>query len=165
MLRHHLETPIGTLIAIADDAGLRSLLFPGHRVPSAIETIPRSDRGFEALTEQLAEYFAGDRHHFELPLALRGTPFQLRAWDALRQIPYGQTRSYGEQAAMLGGPESAHTLARAVGLANNRNPISIIVPCHRVVGADGSLVGYGGGLPIKRYLLDLESAAQPLFTF
>lgn len=163
MRRHHLDSPIGELIALADEQGLRSLLFPGHRVPPSIEEIPRSEQGFEALTEQLGEYFDGDRCDFDLPLAPRGTEFQLRAWEALRQIPYGQTRSYGEQAAMLGGPEAGHTLARAVGLANNRNPISIIVPCHRVIGADGSLVGYGGGLESKRYLLDLESSAQPLF--
>jgi methylated-DNA-[protein]-cysteine S-methyltransferase len=163
MRRHHLETPIGGLVAIADEHGLRSLLYPGHRMPPSIEEIPRTEHGFEALSEQLAEYFAGQRREFDLPLAPRGTAFQLRAWEALRQIPYGETRSYGEQAAMLGGPEAGHTLARAVGLANNRNPISIIVPCHRVIGADGNLVGYGGGLPAKRYLLDLESAAQPLF--
>lgn len=163
MRRHYLESPIGELIALADEQGLRSLLFPGHRVPPEIEEIPLSEHGFEALTEQLSEYFDGERRDFDLPLAPRGTEFQLRAWEALRTIPYGQTRSYGEQAVMLGGPEAGHTLARAVGLANNRNPISIIVPCHRVIGADGSLVGYGGGLDAKRYLLDLESSAQPLF--
>lgn len=159
MRRHHLESPIGVLIALADDVGLRALLFPGHRVPASIEEIPRTGRGFEALAEQLDEYFDGGRRAFDLPLAPHGTEFQLRAWEALRQIPYGQTRSYGEQAGMLGEPG----LARAVGLANNRNPISIIVPCHRVIGADGSLVGYGGGLGTKRFLLDLESAARPLF--
>ncbi|WP_156251587.1 methylated-DNA--[protein]-cysteine S-methyltransferase [Pseudactinotalea terrae] len=163
MQRHHLQTPIGELVAIADGDGLRSLLFPGHRMPPSLEEIPLAARGFEALTEQLTEYFAGERRDFDLPLAPRGTDFQRRAWEALRRIPYGETRSYGEQAAMLGGPEAGYTLARAVGLANNRNPISIIVPCHRVIGADGSLVGYGGGLPTKRYLLDLESSATPLF--
>lgn len=159
MRRHHVESPIGELIALADDEGLRSLLFPGHRVPPSIAEIPLAEAGFERLTEQLSEYFDGDRHEFDLPIAPRGTAFQLRAWEALRAIGYGETRSYGEQAAMLGDP----TLARAVGLANNRNPISIVVPCHRVIGADGSLVGYGGGLATKRFLLDLESAAVPLF--
>lgn len=162
MQRHQLDSPIGMLIALADDAGLRALLFPGHRVPP-IEEIPLAQHGFEELAEQLSEYFARQRRTFDLPLAPRGTPFQLQAWEALRAIPYGETRSYGEQAAMLGGPEAGHTLARAVGLANNRNPISIIVPCHRVIGADGSLVGYGGGLETKRYLLDLESGEQTLF--
>jgi len=157
--RHHLDSPLGTLIALADDDGLRALLFPGHRVPTAVQEIPRGSEGFEAVVEQLEEYFAGDRQDFDLPIAPRGTEFQLRAWDALRAIPYGQTRSYGEQAAMLGD----RGLARAVGLANNRNPISIVVPCHRVIGADGSLVGYGGGLATKRFLLDLESADSTLF--
>lgn len=163
MRRHHIGTPIGTLIALADDEGLRALMFPGHRVPPSIEEIPRVAVGFEAVTEQLGEYFAGERREFDLPLAPRGSEFQLRAWQALRQIPYGETRSYGEQAAMLGGPAAGHTLARAVGLANNRNPISIVIPCHRVIGADGSLVGYGGGLETKRFLLDLESAGSTLF--
>lgn len=159
MRRHHLETPLGTLVALADDQGLRGLLYPGHRVPPSIEEIPRVAAGFEEVEEQLGQYFAGDRREFDLPLAPRGTGFQLRAWEALRQIPYGETRSYGEQAAMLGDPG----LTRAVGLANNRNPISIVVPCHRVIGADGSLVGYGGGLPTKRFLLDLEAAGTTLF--
>jgi len=157
--RHDLDSPVGPLIALADDEGLRSLMFPGHRVPPAVEKIPRSAAGFDALTEQLGEYFDGGRREFDLLLAPRGTDFQLRAWEALRRIPYGETRSYGEQAAMLGDP----TLARAVGLANNRNPISIIVPCHRVIGADGALVGYGGGLATKRLLLDLESQGSTLF--
>lgn len=159
MRRHHLDSPLGTLIALADDDGLRALLFPGHHVPPSVEEIPRASEGFEGLVTQLEEYFAGDRQDFDLPIAPRGTEFQLRAWDALRTIPYGQTRSYGEQAAMLGD----RGLARAVGLANNRNPISIVVPCHRVIGADGSLVGYGGGLATKRFLLDLESAGSTLF--
>lgn len=163
MRRHHLESPIGVIIALADDEGLRALLFPGHRPPADLEEIPRTTAGFEAVSAQLDEYSAGDRREFDLPLAPRGTEFQLRAWAALQEIPYGQTRSYGEQAAMLGGPAAAHTLARAVGLANNRNPISIVIPCHRVIGADGSLVGYGGGLDAKRYLLDLESQAGTLF--
>lgn len=163
MRRHHLDSPIGEMIALADGERLRALLFPRHRLPADIEEIPRTDAGFEAVAEQLEQYFDGDRREFDLPLAPRGTEFQLRAWDALRSIPYGQTRSYGEQAAMLGGPEAGHTLARAVGLANNRNPISIVIPCHRVVGADGSLVGYGGGLEAKRFLLDLESDERALF--
>jgi len=164
VLRRDLDSPIGGVVALADDEGLRALLFPGGPTSAAADEVPVGTAPvLDALAEQLAEYFAGERREFDLPLAPRGTPFQLRAWEALRTIPYGQTRSYGEQAAMLGGPDAGWTLARAVGLANNRNPISIVVPCHRVVGADGSLVGYGGGLEAKRFLLDLESDAQPLF--
>ena len=102
---------------------------------------------------QLGAYFAGELGRFELPLAARGTPFQQRVWKALSQIPYAQTRSYGEIAAALGTPKSV----RAVGAANGRNPIPIVVPCHRVIGADGSLTGYGGGLPLKKLLLELEA--------
>ena len=159
MRRHHLESPLGELVALADDDGLRALMYPGHRLPPSLMEIPLSSAGFEPLTEQLNEYLDGERRTFELTLAPRGTPFQLRAWEALLRIPYGETRSYGEQAAMLGDPG----LARAVGLANNRNPISIVVPCHRVIGSDGSLVGYGGGMAAKRFLLDLESAGTTLF--
>ncbi len=98
------------------------------------------------------EYFAGGRKDFDLPLCPRGTEFQKKVWSALREIPYGETRAYGEIAAAVGNPKAA----RAVGMANNRNPISVIVPCHRVIGSDGKLVGYGGGLDIKEFLLDLE---------
>ena len=108
-------------------------------------------------TRQLTEYFAGQRQTFTLPLAATGTPFQQRVWAALRAIPYGQTRSYGQIAAAVGNPKAC----RAVGMANNRNPIMIIVPCHRVIGADGSLVGYAGGVHIKEYLLRLEGILPP----
>lgn len=159
MRRHDLELPIGEAILLADDDGLRALLFPRGPTIGLAAEVPRASGGFEQVTEQLYEYFDGGRREFDIPLAPRGTAFQLRAWQALQQIPYGHTRSYGEQAAMLKDPH----LTRAVGLANNRNPISIIIPCHRVIGADDSLVGYGGGLEAKRFLLDLESAAPPLF--
>ncbi|HBT76686.1 MAG TPA: methylated-DNA--[protein]-cysteine methyltransferase [Planctomycetaceae bacterium] len=102
--------------------------------------------------EQLKEYLAGERTDFELPLAPAGTPFQMAVWSALRQVPYGATRSYGQIANAIGKP----TASRAVGGANNRNPIAIIVPCHRIIGADGSLTGYAGGMDLKRRLLDLE---------
>ena len=102
--------------------------------------------------KQMTEYFKGQRRHFDLPLEFAGTDFQKRVWDALLAIPYGETRSYGEIAAVAGNPKAC----RAVGMANNRNPIAVICPCHRVIGADGSLVGYGGGLPRKEYLLELE---------
>ena len=102
--------------------------------------------------EQLAEYFDGKRTKFDLPLALKGTEFQLSVWQALQTIPFGETRSYGDIAVQVGNPRAP----RAVGMANNRNPVAIIVPCHRVIGSDGSLTGYGGGLDVKHYLLDLE---------
>ena len=104
---------------------------------------------------QLTEYFAGARRAFDLPLAASGTPFQRRVWEALRRIPYGETISYGELARRIGKP----TASRAVGAANGRNPIAIVVPCHRVIGADGTLIGYGGGLPVKEALLALERRA------
>jgi len=102
---------------------------------------------------QLEEYFEGKRKNFDLPLVLNGTDFQNRVWEALRKIPYGKTRSYGELAAMTGNPKAS----RAVGMANNRNPIVIVIPCHRVIGSDGSLTGFGGGLELKQRLLELES--------
>ena len=102
--------------------------------------------------KQLREYFAGTRRVFDLPLSFEGTEFQQKVWAALLAIPYGETRTYGEIAAQAGNPKAA----RAAGMANNRNPIAIICPCHRVIGSDGSLVGFGGGLPVKKYLLDLE---------
>ena len=101
---------------------------------------------------QVKEYFAGKRKQFKLPLLMRGTEFQMAVWQALQEIPYGETRSYKDIAARIGRPKAV----RAVGMANNRNPISIIVPCHRVIGHDGSLTGYGGGLPLKQHLLELE---------
>lgn len=102
---------------------------------------------------QLGEYFRGERRVFSLPLALRGTPFQLRCWEALRAVPYGKTATYGDIARAAGSPKAF----RAAGMANNRNPVAIIVPCHRIIGADGSLTGYGGGLEIKAFLLALEA--------
>jgi methylated-DNA-[protein]-cysteine S-methyltransferase len=108
--------------------------------------------------EQLREYFAGERREFDLPLAPAGTEFQLACWSALAEIPYGDTRSYGQQADRIGKPDRA----RAVGAANGANPIAIILPCHRVIGADGSLVGFGGGLETKRRLLDLEAGILTL---
>jgi methylated-DNA-[protein]-cysteine S-methyltransferase len=115
----------------------------------------QQEEPFRLAITQLREYFAGTRRRFELALAPRGTPFQLSVWQLLRAIPYGQTVTYGEIARRLGRPEAA----RAVGLANGANPLPIVVPCHRVIGADGALTGFGGGLPIKRALLHLEGAA------
>jgi methylated-DNA-[protein]-cysteine S-methyltransferase len=163
------HTPIGNLALAGDDAGLRHLLFtaPGGMPPGRFDAgnVPPGwtlDPGFlPAARQQLAEYFAGARRVFDLPLAPAGTPFQQRVWRALLEIPYGRTVSYGELARAIGSPGAA----RAVGLANNRNPIAIVIPCHRVIGADGSLTGYGGGLHVKEHLLALEGArpaVQPM---
>ncbi len=112
-----------------------------------------TNRVLERAAQQLAEYFAGKRREFDLPLAPKGTGFQERAWRALLAIPYGETRTYGEQARAIGRPAAS----RAVGAANGKNPIAIIIPCHRVIGANGTLTGYGGGLPLKRWLLEHEA--------
>ncbi|WP_314174074.1 methylated-DNA--[protein]-cysteine S-methyltransferase [Streptomyces winkii] len=150
-------SPLGELTLVGDGAALAGVYFEGHlRGPSPDEIGPRDDGAFRQARQQLDEYFAGERRHFDLPLAPRGEPFQQRVWQLLRQIPYGETRSYGLLARELGDP----ALAQAVGAANGRNPLSVIVPCHRVVGADGALTGYAGGLERKRFLLELEGAAS-----
>jgi methylated-DNA-[protein]-cysteine S-methyltransferase len=151
-----IETAIGPLLAVADDAGLRRIHFPEKgraRRPDPGWT--RDPRPFARLREQLAEYFAGRRRTFSLDLAPAGTAFQRATWAALTRIPYGETISYGELARRVGRPNAS----RAVGAANGANPLPILVPCHRVIGADGSLTGFGGGLPVKRALLELEGAA------
>ncbi len=152
-----LPSPIGELTVVGDGASLTGLyLGPEHRWappigPDWVHT--GSDDGpFAETSRQLERYFDGRLREFALPLAPTGTPFQLRVWAALAALPYGATATYGELAASLGAPSAS----RAVGLANGRNPISIIVPCHRVIGANGNLTGYGGGLDRKRTLLDLE---------
>lgn len=153
------ESPIGPLTLIAGPDGLRGLHFPG-RGPAKPEAQPDAgDRTLAAATEQLDAYFAGELRRFELPLDLVGTVFQRRVWAELRQIPYGETTSYGVLARDLAdGRSSGFSDARAVGAAVGRTPVPIIVPCHRVIGADGSLTGYGGGLHRKRALLDFESS-------
>jgi methylated-DNA-[protein]-cysteine S-methyltransferase len=151
-----LETPIGPLLVAADDAGLRRIFFPSRGRAHAPERSWLRDRApFRELDRQLAEYFGGARRTFSLPLAPEGTAFQLATWKALREIPYGTTISYAELARRVGRPSAS----RAVGAANGANPLPIVVPCHRVIGADGSLTGFGGGLPVKRALLELEGAA------
>lgn len=147
------DSPCGPLTLVADDGVLTGLYMTQQRHRPGEETfgVP-DDSAFGAVTEQLSAYFAGDLTAFDLPLALRGTPFQQRVWAALRDIPYGETCSYGELAEVVGSPNAS----RAVGLANGKNPVGVIVPCHRVVGSTGSLTGYGGGLERKRYLLDFE---------
>ena len=146
-----LTTPIGELMLTADDDGaLTGVNLPNrHPDPAGWE---RDDALLGDARRPLTEYFAGERTTFDLPLRPEGAPFQLRVWDALLRIPYGETASYGDLARELGHP----TAARAVGAANGRNPIAIVVPCHRVIGANGSLTGYAGGLECKRALLDLE---------
>lgn len=148
-----LPSPIGMLRLVADEEGLREVWFDRGRHRKAPE--PHWQRDAAPLAEarkQLEEYFAGTRTQFDLPLRPRGTPFQCTVWWELARIPYGATISYGELAQRIGQPLAV----RAVGAANGRNPLPIILPCHRVIGADGSLTGFGGGLPTKRYLLSLE---------
>ena len=150
------DSPVGELLLIGDGERLRGLHFQQGRRPVKIGAgWRRAERPFAAIRGQLDEYFAGERSVFELPLGGAGTPFQRRVWAALAEIPYGETISYGELARRIGKPAAV----RAVGLANGRNPISIVVPCHRVIGADGALTGYGGGVERKRYLLELEAAS------
>lgn len=147
------ETPVGPLVARADASGICELLFArrGRRLREAAG--PSSAREhIRAIQAQLREYFDGKRKTFDVRLQPQGPPFHLRVWNALLDIPYGETISYGELAKRVGDP----TAARAVGAANGANPIVIVIPCHRVIGADGKLVGYGGGLWRKRSLLDLE---------
>jgi methylated-DNA-[protein]-cysteine S-methyltransferase len=151
------DSPLGGLTVVAEDGALTGLYFAHHLRGPAVETLgARGDVGFEEVRRQLGEYFAGERREFDLPLAPAGAEFQQRVWQLLTQIPYGQTRSYGDLARQLGDA----ALAQAVGAANGRNPLSVIVPCHRVVGADGSLTGYAGGLERKRLLLSLEEPAR-----
>jgi methylated-DNA-[protein]-cysteine S-methyltransferase len=160
MYYSYVGSALGDLLVVCDDAGLTGLYLPtGRHVTARRPAWVRDDAVFTDVRRQLGEYFAGVRTQFELPLHAAGTGFQQRVWAALLQIPYGETASYGKIAAALGVAAGA----RAVGLANGQNPISIIVPCHRVIGADGSLTGYGGGLPAKRWLLSHEAAHSGLF--
>lgn len=154
-LKTIVDSPVGPLTLVAEDGVLTGLYMESQRHRPAEETFGEVHAGpFGAAVEQVAAYFAGELDTFDLPLSLRGTPFQRTVWSALREIPYGETISYGELAQQIGKPSAA----RAVGLANGKNPIGIIVPCHRVVGAGGDLTGYGGGLERKQYLLEFERA-------
>jgi methylated-DNA-[protein]-cysteine S-methyltransferase len=148
-----IESPVGPLLLAADDTGLRSIGFVNGR--HSVSPDSAWQEGPERLQEpirQLRAYFAGELETFDLPLAPQGTTFQLSVWRSLCEIPYGQTISYGELARRVGNPNAS----RAVGLANGSNPIPIVIPCHRVIGSNGKLTGYGGGLPIKEKLLALE---------
>lgn len=161
-IRHTIQSPVGALRLFASDAGLAAILWhdePGlHLRPGAV--VETGKHAMLAETErQLREYFAGERRKFHLTLDFHGTDFQLRAWRALLEIPYGQTRTYAQMAAQIGRP----TAVRAIGAANGRNPISIVAPCHRVIGTNGTLTGFGGGLENKAKLLALESAQPDLF--
>ena len=147
-------SPIGSWLLLSNGESLTGVFPESHRaVPDVTTGWRRNDAFFAGVRDQLAAYFAGRLVNFTVPLAAKGTHFQRRVWDALREIPLGTTTSYGALAAHLGMP----TASRAVGAANGKNPISLIVPCHRVLGADGLLTGYAGGLELKRWLLDHES--------
>jgi O-6-methylguanine DNA methyltransferase len=149
-------SPIGDLLLIAIEEGLLEIHFPPALPPEGAAL----DRArFARVMRQLDEYFAGKRKTFDLKLAMRGTPFQLAVWQALQRIPYGETRTYAGIAHEIGRPSAT----RAVGAANGANPIPIIVPCHRVIGTNGSLTGFGGGIDVKRRLLELEAGVPTLF--
>ena len=153
---HRLASPVGALLLVSDGTALTGLYTAGHEMVAPAGAIEDSSR-FRRVSAQLERYFAGKLEVFEVPLDLRGTPFQQSVWKELTTIPYGTTISYRELAERVGNPRAV----RAVGGANGRNPVSIIVPCHRVVGADGDLVGYGGGIDRKRWLLGHERALAP----
>ncbi|MDH3706004.1 MAG: methylated-DNA--[protein]-cysteine S-methyltransferase [Acidimicrobiia bacterium] len=155
------DTPIGRLRLVADDDKLVAVLWPDED-PGTRGLEPRAGGAgghpvLDRTARQLDEYFSGRRTTFDLPLAPDGTDFQRQAWTALRAIPYGETRTYAQQAEAIGRP----TAVRAIGAANGRNPLPVVVPCHRVIGADGSLTGFAGGVDAKRFLLDLEARQTP----
>ena len=147
---HRVDSPLGELQLVGDGRSLTRLEMSPRSVPAGASHDPEA---FADVETQLDAYFAGELTEFDVPLAPAGSGFQLAVWAALTRIPYGETVSYGEIAAELGRPDAV----RAVGSTNGRNPIAVIIPCHRVIGADGTLVGYGGGLPRKRLLLELEA--------
>ena len=154
--KHWADEQLGSItIGIAEDGDAITELFFENHVPASFIKAEGQEIETPLIKEtalQVEQYLAGERRDFSVPLAAHGTEFQKAAWDALLTIPYGQTRSYKNMAEQIGRPKAV----RAVGMANNRNPISIIIPCHRVIGHNGTLVGYGGGLPLKRYLLEFE---------
>jgi methylated-DNA-[protein]-cysteine S-methyltransferase len=149
----HLESPIGTLLIVGDADGLRQILFSSNGSPARPEPDwQESPSALDEVARQLRAYFVGELEAFDISLAPKGTPFQQKVWSELQKIPYGDTISYGELARRIGNSNAS----RAVGLANGSNPIPIVIPCHRVIGSNGKLTGYGGGLPIKGKLLALE---------
>ena len=157
LVSRKIATPLGPMLAAASPRGVCFLEFRKRRVPAALRaTAPGESAQLDHLERELQAYFAGRLRRFRVPLDLRGTPFQKGVWARLRRIPYGTTRSYREIAAAVGKP----TAFRAVGAANGKNPVSIVVPCHRLVGTDGGLHGYGGGLRRKRWLLAYEARVR-----
>ncbi|MCU1676447.1 MAG: cysteine methyltransferase [Frankiales bacterium] len=160
-MRSHtvVDSPVGPLTLVDDDALLAGVWMTdqNHRPPVELAG-PRDDDVQPSLREQLEAYWVGELREFDVPMVAQGTPFQQTVWAALRRIPYGQTWSYGRLASEIGRP----TASRAVGMANGRNPVGIVVPCHRVIGSTGSMIGYGGGLDRKRFLLALEAGAIAL---
>ena len=159
-----MPSPVGDLTLVASDEGLMAVLWHDDD-PARVRLGARSEATDHPVlrdaTSQLSEYFAGQRQHFSVPLHFQGTDFQRQVWAALLDIPFGETRSYADIARAIGRP----TATRAVGAANGRNPISIIAPCHRVVGSNGALTGFAGGVETKKYLLDLEQGGDDLFSF
>lgn len=154
-MRSHtvVDSPVAPLTLVDDDGALAGLYMADQRhLPDPASFGPRDDGVQPALREQLTAYFAGELREFDVPLAVAGTPFQQAVWAALREVPYGTTCTYGDLAAAIGRP----TAVRAVGAANGRNPVCIVVPCHRVVGSGGSMTGYAGGVERKQHLLALE---------
>ncbi|MBI3864799.1 MAG: methylated-DNA--[protein]-cysteine S-methyltransferase [Planctomycetia bacterium] len=152
---HEFPSPIGSLLLVSNDDSLTGLYMTDHSGgPERQSAWQRDESRFAEVCEQLAAYFAGNLRNFDVPVEPAGTEFQLKVWNELRQIPYGETISYGELARRIDQPAAS----RAVGRANGQNPISIIIPCHRVIGSNGTLTGYGGGLDRKRWLLDHEGA-------
>lgn len=147
---HFYNSSIGKLGIVEDGQAITNIYFPDEDIPN--ECVEEETALLLLASQQLDEYFKGKRTHFDLPLAPLGTPFRQSVWNALLDIPYGETRSYKDVAERIENPKAV----RAVGMANNRNPIPVIIPCHRVIGANGKLVGYGGGIDIKIHLLDLE---------
>jgi methylated-DNA-[protein]-cysteine S-methyltransferase len=159
MIHTTVDSPIGELLLLGDGQGLTGLYMQEGGRPKPIHpSWQEADEPFDEARAQLAEYFAGERREFDLALAPPGIEFQQRVWAELRKIPYGETITYGEQARRLGIPLAA----RAIGAANGQNPLAIVVPCHRVIGANGKLTGYAGGLERKRLLLELESGVSAL---
>lgn len=160
MYYSYMDSPIGRLLLAGDRARLEVVGFSsGGKARGADPAWERFDEPFRAVKRQLAEYFDGTRHDFDLELAPKATPFQAQVLEYLRSIPYGETRSYRDVAVAIGNPRAV----RAVGGANGNNPIPIIIPCHRVIGSNGTLTGFGGGIDTKRYLLDLELSNSGLF--
>ena len=153
----YMDSPIGSLLLAGDGESLHLLGFPGGKMKRRHEAgwAPAASR-FKPAIAQLNSYFAGELKEFDLPLAPPGTEFQRKVWSALQEIPYGETRSYGELAREVGNANAS----RAVGAANGRNPIPVIIPCHRVIGGNGSLTGFGGGLETKQHLLKLEKGGR-----